>query len=106
MNVSVVIPAHNEATALVACLDALVKQKTQYHFETVIVDNASTDQTAAVAQMWQKKLKLHIVQEPAKGAGAARRRGFAAANSDIILSTDADSIVPTDLGRGFDNSTH
>ncbi|HEX6462464.1 MAG TPA: glycosyltransferase [Candidatus Saccharimonadales bacterium] len=49
MNISVVIPAHNEATALPSCFEALAHQKTQRNIEVIVVDNASTDQTEAAA---------------------------------------------------------
>lgn len=94
MKVSVAIPAHNEAESLPACLEALANQDTQYEQQIIVVDSASTDQTAAVARAWEDRLDLRIVQETLPGRGRARHRGFAEANTDIILSTDADSIVP------------
>jgi glycosyltransferase involved in cell wall biosynthesis len=95
MNISVVIPAHNEAAALPACLSALAGQKTRHDIEIIVVDNASTDQTKAIAESWQNRLKLRVIHEPVKGRGRARRSGFAAAKTEIVLSTDADSIVPS-----------
>jgi glycosyltransferase involved in cell wall biosynthesis len=96
MNVAVVIPAHNEAAALPACLDALSRQKTKHNFKVILVDNASTDETTKVAKSWQNRLDIQVIREPVKGRGCARHRGFAAAHTDIILSSDADSIVPSD----------
>lgn len=96
MNISVVIPARNEAAALPACLRALAHQKTQHNVEVIVVDNASTDQTKAIAESWQNRLKLCVIHESVRGRGRARRSGFAAAKTEIILSTDADSIVPSD----------
>lgn len=96
MKVAVVVPAHNEAEALPACLDALANQQTRHEYEVILVDNASTDQTAEVARSWRGRLSLRVISEPRKGRGSARRRGFAEAKTDIILSTDADSIVPPD----------
>lgn len=94
MRVSVVIPAHNEAAALPACLDALANQDTQHQPEIIVVNNASTDQTADVARNWADRLHLQVVDEPQPSRGGARHRGFAEAETDIILSTDADSVVP------------
>ncbi len=94
MNVTVVIPAYNEERAIFACMDALCKQKTAHNYKIIVVNNASTDNTASVALSWKDKLALEIMEEPLKGRGAARRAGFAKANTDIILSTDADSKVP------------
>lgn len=96
MKVSVVIPAHNEAAALPACLEALANQDTQHEQRVVVVDSASNDKTADVARAWEDQLDLKVVREPLSGRGRARCRGFAKADTDIILSTDADSVVPLD----------
>lgn len=96
MKVAVVIPAHNEEATLSACLNALATQKTQYEYTVIVVDNASTDGTSAVALSQQGRLRLRVIHENSKGRGAARRRGFAEAKTEVVLSTDADSIVPSD----------
>lgn len=96
MKASVVIPAHNEAASLPACLEALAAQKTKHELEVIVVNNASADQTAKVAKSWADRLNLSVINEPQLGRGSARRRGFAKAKTDIILSTDADTIVPPD----------
>lgn len=96
MKVSVAIPAHNEAATLPACLDALANQDTLHEQRIIVVDSASSDKTADVARAWEDRLDLKVVHEPLPGRGRARRRGFSEAETDIILSTDADSVVPLD----------
>jgi glycosyltransferase involved in cell wall biosynthesis len=96
MDVSVVIPALNEELLLSRCLHGLSTQSWQRPFEVIVVDNGSTDQTRRVAAMWSDRLHLRIVTQPLRGRGSARRAGFEAAETSIILSTDADSVVPTD----------
>jgi cellulose synthase/poly-beta-1,6-N-acetylglucosamine synthase-like glycosyltransferase len=49
MNVSIVIPVYNEADALAACLEAIAEQ-TIAPLEVIVVDNNSTDTSAAIAQ--------------------------------------------------------
>ncbi len=92
--VSVIIPAYNEADDLPKCLDSLTKQLTRHQFEVVVVDNASTDQTKAAAITYKAKLKLKVIEEARTGRGAARAAGFAASEGRILLSTDADTILP------------
>lgn len=96
MKVSVVIPAHNEVVALPACLEALANQDTQHEQRIIVIDSASSDKTADVARAWENRLDLKVIHEPLPGRGRARHRGFAEADTDIILSTDADSVVPLD----------
>lgn len=102
--ISVVIPAYNEEKYIGAALQALTQQITDFPFEVIVVDNASSDKTSAQALQFTSKLKLRLITEPRKGRGAARQAGFAAAHGDIILSTDADATVPPDWVRGMYNA--
>jgi len=94
MLISVVIPCYNEEKVIAACLTALVNQITSYSFEVVVINNNSTDQSAEIIKRFQDILNLKIIQQKKKGRGPARKTGFEYAKSDIILSTDADTIVP------------
>ncbi len=94
--ISVVIPAYNEEANIFACLDALTKQTTKREFEVIVVNNNSTDKTATIAKSFQKSLHLRIIDENIKGRGSARFTGFSNAKGNIILSTDADSIVTSE----------
>lgn len=92
MFLSVVIPAYNEERYLPACLAGL---KTQTYptnsYEVIVVDNASTDRTAQIAQ----DFGVRVVSEPVKGIAHARQTGFQAARGEVIASTDADTAVPS-----------
>jgi len=90
--ISIVVPAFNEKHTLPACLNSLRQQDFSFPYEIIVVDNASTDCTAALA----RQAGVHLISEPKKGVAAARRAGFAAAQTNIIASTDADCIVPSD----------
>jgi peptidoglycan-N-acetylglucosamine deacetylase len=96
-SVSVVIPAFNEEQFLPACLDALRKQDYRGTWEVIVVDNASTDATAAVAASFG----CRVIEEPRKGYHHAIRRGFESAGGAIIASTDADTIVDPDWLTGI-----
>jgi len=90
--ISVVVPAYNEEDYLPACLAALKKQKFNGSYEIIVVDNNSFDKTAQIARDFDCK----VVFEPRKGVGSARQAGFAVSSGEIIVSTDADTIVPQD----------
>ena len=91
----VMIPAYNEEKLLSTCLNSLVNQKTSLKFEVILVNNNSSDNTQEVAESFKRKLNLKIFFEKQKGRGAARKIGFEKAKGEIILSTDADSVVPS-----------
>ncbi|MEK7580766.1 MAG: glycosyltransferase [Patescibacteria group bacterium] len=89
--VSVVIPAHNEQKLIAKTLKSLKNQNyPKDRYEMIVVDNASTDKTAAIAAGWDAK----VVFEAEKGVQHARQAGFMAARGEFIASTDADNILP------------
>ena len=98
MKISVVIPAYNEEASLPATIKALLAQ-TYSDFEIIVVNNASTDRTAEVAQSFGGKVKL--VNESRKGLLWAREAGRTAASGEIIANIDADCLPKPDwLSKG------
>ncbi|MDI1463463.1 glycosyltransferase [Catellatospora sp. KI3] len=90
----VVIPAYDEQRSIGATLHRLTEQ-TDSAFTVVVVDNASTDGTAAVAAGFADRLDLHVITEPVKGTGAAADTGmrYAIAHGATLLArTDADCL--------------
>ncbi len=88
LTISVVIPCYNEEEGIrrvlgqmPACVD-----------EVVVVDNNSTDNTAAVAS----SLGARVVRETRKGYGAAYKAGLPAATQDVIVTLDGDGTYPAD----------
>ena len=91
-DLAVVVPAYNEAVLLPGTLAALAAQSDQ-DFTLVVVDNASTDATAAIAATFPGDVE--VVAEPAPGAGTAADTGFRYAISrgaTKLLRTDADCL--------------
>ncbi|HZE37197.1 MAG TPA: glycosyltransferase family 2 protein [Stackebrandtia sp.] len=84
---SVVVPAHNEEALLPECLNALLRQEVPGGFEVIVVDNASTDATTAVAHQHGAM----VVREERPGVCFARNSGTLAAKGTIVVSTDADT---------------
>lgn len=87
--ISVVVPAYNEGKFIEPTLKSFLNQ-TYKNFELIVVDNNSTDDTAAVAE----RFGARVIRESIKGVAGARQAGFMSARGTIIASTDADSIVP------------
>ncbi|MFZ4895986.1 glycosyltransferase family A protein [Plantibacter sp. Mn2098] len=94
LKVSVVIPARNDAPMLERALQHLASQLRPAD-EIVVVDNGSTDDTAAVARASQAA-GVVVVDEPVPGIWSASSTGYDAATGDIIVRIDADSRPPVD----------
>lgn len=93
---SIVIPAYNEEAVIEACVMAALKQTVPAD-EIIVVDNMSTDRTAAIVRRLQRRypndnIRL-LSQTSAQGVVPTRNRGFDAARSHIIGRIDADSII-------------
>lgn len=84
---TVVVPAVNEERYLPACLSSLAAQDFSGAVQVLVVDNGSTDQTAAVA----RGFGATVLHEPRPGVCFARQAGTAAARGQIVVSTDADT---------------
>ncbi|MDD9945436.1 MAG: glycosyltransferase [Myxococcales bacterium] len=92
--VSLVIPAHNEAEVIGACLDAAVPLKRRGQLaEVIVVDDGSTDATAGIIQRYPE---VTYIRGPGGGPGAARNLGYRAASSPLVWFVDADCVVEPD----------
>jgi cellulose synthase/poly-beta-1,6-N-acetylglucosamine synthase-like glycosyltransferase len=96
---SVVVAARNEEDTLPRLLDALDAQTHPQH-EVVIVDDASTDETGALAEEWADgRHHAQVVRvtdpEPPRKKHALTR-GIEAATHDLLAITDADCEPPPD----------
>ena len=85
MRISIILPAKNEADGLRKTLPGL--RALLPEAEIIVVDDGSTDGTAAVAA----ELGAHVLSSPySMGNGAAIKRGARAAGGDVIVFMDAD----------------
>ena len=89
-DVSVVIPAYNEAKNILKTLASLVLNKTMFSVEIVVVNNNSTDDT----EMLLQQCGVRYVNEKIQGITAARNAGLKAAQGKYIVNADADAIYP------------
>lgn len=102
--VSIIIPAYNSAATLPECLEACLAQD-YAEFEIIVVDDGSTDDTAAAAG---KFTEAEVLRQVNQGPAAARNHGARVANGEILAYTDADCIPRPDwlsrLVEGFTES--
>ena len=96
---SIVIPAHNEETRLPGALgQAFAFLESQgYASEVIVVENASSDHTLAVAQEFSHNFPgLRLLHEDQPGKGRAIRRGIFEARGEYRFIADADFSMPVE----------
>jgi glycosyltransferase involved in cell wall biosynthesis len=89
-HITVVIPAYNAGAFLEATLRSVEKQDYP-HFDVILIDGASTDQTVEVARRFP--FVGTIVSEPDRGQLDALQKGLRLAGGDIIYWLNADDIA-------------
>jgi glycosyltransferase involved in cell wall biosynthesis len=111
---SIVVCTYNRQKFITACLEHLAAQSLPAgQWEAIVVDNASTDQTASLVQAFMQahpQVPLRYVYEAQKGLSHARNRGIAEARAPIVSFIDDDAeAVPgfaAELLHFFDTHPH
>jgi glycosyltransferase involved in cell wall biosynthesis len=93
--ISVIVPACNSRLHLPRCLDALARADYE-HYEVIVVDDCSTDDTARVAERYGAR----CLRTPQRmGPAGARNLGAQSATGVILLFVDADVVAPREILR-------
>lgn len=97
--ISLIVPAYNEAAGIADCLTQIqaaaqaLEKLTGARPELIVVDNASSDATAALAA----ELGAKVVLEPVRSIARARNTGARAAAGEVLVFLDADTQIPEQL---------
>jgi glycosyltransferase involved in cell wall biosynthesis len=87
--VTVVVPCHNAAPFIADTIQSVLDQ-TRAVDEIVVVDDGSSDGSAAIAESFGEPVR--VIRQPNRGECAARNRGVQEARGDIIAFLDADDL--------------
>lgn len=90
--ISVIIPTYNHAHYLVEAVNSALAQSYPY-VEILVVDDGSTDNTAAVMQRYGNRVRY--IQQENRGLSGARNSGILAAQGEYIALLDADDFWDT-----------
>jgi len=91
--VTVIIPCYNQAHYLPEALES-VSAQTHPHWECIIVNDGSPDNTEEVAKAWMAKdPRFRYIQKVNGGLSSARNAGLDAANGEYIQFLDADDAI-------------
>lgn len=94
--ISLVIPIYNTKAYLKDCLDSVLAQ-TLPDLQIILVDDGSTDGSAAIAQEYAKQDKrIEVYRQTHAGQSAARNLGLSHAQGEFIAFVDADDTIDPD----------
>ena len=99
LSVSVVVPAYNERTVIVSTVRSVLASDLA-GFDVIVVDDGSTDGTAAlVRETFGAEPRVRVLEQANAGKPAALNHGFAHTDSDVVVALDADTVFLPDTVR-------
>lgn len=94
---SVIVPIYNAAPFLAQCLSS-IKMQTYEDLQVILVDDGSTDESAAIAQSFVNADRRFVLYQQANcGQSAARNVGLEYATGTFLVFVDADDYIDTDF---------
>lgn len=98
---SIIVPVYNAEKTLDRCVQSVVSQsclaaasQSPCEWELILVDDGSTDGSAAICDAWSKKeSRISVIHTDRKGPSAARNAGLDAASGRLIAFVDADDYL-------------
>jgi glycosyltransferase involved in cell wall biosynthesis len=90
--VSVITPAYNAAALIGQTIESCLAQ-TYTHFELLIVDDGSTDDTAAIVEQYGRDdNRIRLVRTPNRGMSSARNIAMSSARGSLLACLDSDDL--------------
>lgn len=99
MTISFIICTYNRAKYIYECLSRLAKNTEQTGWEIVLINNNSTDNTAAECERFERdypQTAYHYFMETQQGLSFARNRGIVESHGDWVVFLDDDAMVESD----------
>lgn len=88
----IIVPAYQQELYICDCIDSILSQKTKYSYFLTIVNDGSTDGTAALLEKYAQK-KVAIINQDNRGIAAARNRGMEMILGKYLMFVDSDDLL-------------
>ena len=107
LELSILIPAYNVASYIRECLESVLSQRTTYTYEIIVIDDGSTDGTAAILDEVNAKWGsvITVLHQVNRGIAATRNRLLNLARGEYIMFVDSDDILPSNAVDALMRST-
>ena len=94
--ITILVAAYNEAASIRDTLESIDRQQYPGHLQVMVVDDGSTDATAAITEALPYRWLTLLRQPRNAGKSAALNRGLALARHSLVVTLDADSYLYAD----------
>lgn len=93
IDLSIIVPAYNSSDYIEECISSVLKQKTSYNYELIVINDGSKDNTLEKINLFKKNKNLKIINQENKGFSGARNRGIDEAKGKYIMFLDSDDLL-------------
>ncbi|WP_366657605.1 glycosyltransferase [Fodinicurvata sp. EGI_FJ10296] len=96
-SVAVLVPAYNEETVICDTVLGLLEATVANQLVITVIDDGSTDRTAAVVEeTFAADARVKVLRKPNGGKASALNHGFAMCDADVIVAIDGDTVLRPD----------
>ena len=92
-DLDIIIPAYNVEKYVRECLESVVRQKTDFSFRAIVIDDGSTDNTGKIIDEFSKYENFKIVHQENKGHSGSRNAGLKLLESKYVMFVDSDDLL-------------
>lgn len=92
-DLQIIIPAYNVEKYIKECMESVLGQKTKYKIIVVLVDDGSTDETAAIADSYAGDGRVKVIHQKNKGFSGARNTALENIMAKYISFVDSDDMM-------------
>ena len=105
IQLEVIVPAYNAEATLTECINSVLEQQTKYGFRLIVVDDGSTDGTAAFADACADRENVLVLHQKNRGLSGARNTGIRHSEAPYLLFLDADDrLAPMAIEHLMENA--
>ena len=95
--ISIIVPIYNAEYQIRCLLDSLLLQ-TWSHFEVLLINDGSTDESGAICDAYaEKDHRFKVIHKENGGVSAARQTGIEAVSGEYVIHADADDWVEPEM---------
>lgn len=95
IDLSIVIPVYNVEQYVQECIESVIRQRTKYNIEIIIVNDGATDNSDSIIRKFKDNRIKYIIQEN-QGLSGARNTGLNVAVGKYVMFVDSDDILCED----------